>query len=133
MTKALRWILVAVLIGVGSLGALARVATADTTTGTGQNVQDGDNSSSTGQKGSASSGDAVAGQVTGVVSSGDASVDATNKSDDVKIKTGDANGTNNASTFTGLNASGTQNAQETLCSQVRADVQMITHSAHDGN
>jgi len=108
MTKALRWILVAVLVGVGSLGALARVATADTTAGTGTNVQDGDNSSDTTQNGSASSGDAVAGQVTGVVSSGDASVDATNKSDDVKIKTGDADGTNNASTFTGLNASGTQ-------------------------
>jgi len=108
MTKALRWILVVALVFTGSLGAIARVALADTNTGTGTNVQDGDNDSSASQKGTASSGDAVAGQVTGVVSSGDASVDATNKSDDVSIKTGDASGSNDAATFTGLNASGTQ-------------------------
>jgi hypothetical protein len=94
------------LLFAGSVGALARSAVADVSAGTGSNVQDGDNDSSTTQKGSASSGDAVAGQVTGVVSSGDASVDATKRSDDVDIKTGDASGTNNASTFTGLNVSG---------------------------
>jgi len=108
MTKALRWILVAGLVFAGAFGTIARAALADTTTGTGTNVQEGDNSSDTSQDGSASSGDAVAGQVTGVVSSGDASVDATNKSEDVDIKTGDADGSNNAATFTGLNVSGTQ-------------------------
>jgi hypothetical protein len=106
LSKTLRWILVTALVSAGSFGTIARSALADVSASTGSNVQDGDNSSSTGQKGSASSGDAVAGQVTGVVSSGDASVDATNRSDNVDIKTGDANGTNSAATFTGLNVSG---------------------------
>jgi hypothetical protein len=48
------------------------------------------------QEGNASSGDGVAGQVAGVVSAGDASVDATNRSDDVDVSTGDASGTNTA-------------------------------------
>jgi len=108
MNKVLRWILVAGLVFAGGFGAIARAAAADVQTSTGNNVQEGDNDSSTSQDGSASSGDAVAGQVTGVVSSGDASVDATNKSTDVDVKTGDADGSNNAATFTGLNVSGTQ-------------------------
>src|SRR5437867_1048415 len=125
MTKALRWILVVGLVLAGSLGTIARVALADTTTGTGQNVQDGDNDSSTSQNGSASSGDAVAGQVTGVVSSGDASVDATNKSDDVSIKTGDADGSNDAATFTGLNTSGTQTSVSASDLSVTSNAQNI--------
>jgi len=108
MNKTLRWLLVAALVFAGSVGAIARTALADVNAASGQNVQDGDNDSSTSQDGSASSGDAVAGQVAGVVSSGDASVDATNRSDDVDIETGDADGSNNVATFTGLNASGTQ-------------------------
>src|SRR5918996_1180288 len=56
----------------------------------------GDADSAADQSGSASSGDGVAGQVAGVVSAGDASVDATNRSDDVSVATGDANGTNDA-------------------------------------
>ena len=58
------------------------------------NVQVGDNEQETEQSGNASSGDAVAGQVAGVVSSGDASVDATNRSEDVDVETGDATGNN---------------------------------------
>jgi len=59
-------------------------------------LNDGDADGEVEQNGSASSGDGVAGQVAGVVSAGDASVDATNRSDDVEVTTGDANGTNDA-------------------------------------
>jgi hypothetical protein len=57
-------------------------------------TQEGDNDGSVDQSGTSSSGDGVAGQVAGVVSAGDASVDATNRSDDVSVTTGDAEGTN---------------------------------------
>jgi hypothetical protein len=57
-------------------------------------VNSGDADGAADQEGSASSGDGVAGQVAGVVSAGDASVDATNRSDDVSVTTGDANATN---------------------------------------
>jgi hypothetical protein len=56
----------------------------------------GDADAAADQAGTATSGDGVAGQVAGVVSAGDASVDATNRSDDVSVATGDANGTNDA-------------------------------------
>jgi hypothetical protein len=65
------------------------------------NEIDGDISSETQQSGSSSSGDAVGGQVVGVVSSGDASVDSTNRSEDVDIETGDANASNEADSATG--------------------------------
>lgn len=67
------------------------------------NVQEGDNSTSTDQDGEASSGDAVAGQVTGVVSSGDVSVDATNSSVGASASSGSAAGENDSASFTGLN------------------------------
>ncbi len=69
----------------------------------GQNDGEGDISSDNGntQSGSSSSGDAVAGQVVGVVSAGDASVDATNRSEGVDIETGDANGSNGLNQFVG--------------------------------
>ncbi|MEX0873318.1 MAG: hypothetical protein WD646_13355 [Actinomycetota bacterium] len=66
-----------------------------------QNNQTGDNSSETDQSGSATSGDAVGGQVVGVVSAGDSSVDATNRSEDVDIETGDTTGSNAVDNFTG--------------------------------
>ena len=59
-------------------------------------VNEGDAEGEVEQEGSASSGDGVAGQVAGVVSAGDASVDATNRSDDVDVATGNAEGTNTA-------------------------------------
>jgi hypothetical protein len=59
-------------------------------------VNEGDSEGEVQQDGSASSGDGVAGQVAGVVSAGDASVDATNRSDDVEVDTGNATGTNTA-------------------------------------
>jgi len=101
MNKALKWFAVLALGLFASLGSVAR---ADIGNASATNVQEGDNESETNQSGSAGSGDAVAGQVAGVVSSGDASVDATNRSEDVDVTTGDAEGTNSASQFVGLTA-----------------------------
>ena len=97
----LRWLLVAALAAAASFGAVAH---ADVDNVDATNVQEGDNDSSSEQDGDAASGDAVAGSVVGVVSSGDASVDATNRSEDVDVETGDASGENSATSFTGLTA-----------------------------
>jgi hypothetical protein len=59
------------------------------------NTQYGDNSGNVDQEGSASSGSGVAGQVSGVVSSGDVSVNASNRTDHVNVTTGNATGSNN--------------------------------------
>jgi hypothetical protein len=67
------------------------------------NVQEGDNDNDTDQSGSASSGDAVVGQVGGVVSSGDTSVDATNRTQDSEAGSGDVEGTNLVNSVTGNN------------------------------
>jgi hypothetical protein len=99
--KTLRWLLVVGMALAASLGSVAR---ADIDNASATNVQEGDNDTETNQSGSSASGDAVAGSVVGVVSSGDASVDATNRSEDVDITTGDASGENSASSFTGLTA-----------------------------
>jgi hypothetical protein len=69
-----------------------------------ENVQEGDNEYDGNQGGESQSGDAVAGQVTGSVSAGDTSIDATNHSKDVDITSGDASAANSAGFFTGLNA-----------------------------
>ena len=96
--KSLRWLLVASLALAASFGSVAR---ADVENASATNVQEGDNDNETDQSGASASGDAVAGQVAGVVSSGDTSVDATNRSEDVEITTGDATGTHGHATFTG--------------------------------
>jgi hypothetical protein len=101
MKKMPRWLLV---VAVGFAASLGHVARADVTNASATNVQQGDNSSDTTQHGNSKSGDAVAGQVAGVVSSGRTSVDATNKSSDVSVETGKASASNHASTFTGLTA-----------------------------
>ncbi len=101
MNKTLKLVLVA-MVAIGA--SWTSVARADVDNASATNVQDGDNDNETEQTGEASSGDAVAGQVAGVVSSGDASVDATNRSEDVDVVTGDATGTNDAATFVGLTA-----------------------------
>jgi hypothetical protein len=62
--------------------------------GGGQNDAEDDISSEVSQTASASSGDGVGGQVLGIVSAGDASVDATNESTDVDIETGLASADN---------------------------------------
>jgi hypothetical protein len=104
MTKFVRIFLVAAL-AIGSGFAGAGIATADIEDAQAENMQEGDNETRSDQEGSAESGDAVGGQVVGIVSSGDASVDATNVSEDVDVVTGDAEGENSAASFVGLNVS----------------------------
>jgi len=107
MTKALRWILVTVMVaspfayvGVAQM-AVAHAQAAGQCDDCGP-VQDGNNSGRNSQSGTAKSGDAVGGQVTGVVSSGAASVDARNNTTDSSATSGDASASNTGSTFTGL-------------------------------
>lgn len=69
------------------------------------NGQNGDNKTNTSQSGSDTSGTANGGQITGVVAGGTTSVDATNSTDHADVTSGDARGLNDASTFTGLDAS----------------------------
>jgi len=104
MTKVFRWAVVTMLALVPALSAISAAHADVANNSTATNVQEGDNKSSTGQSGTSKSGDAVAGQVAGVVSSGNTSVDATNKSDHVDVSTGDARGANSANEFVGLNA-----------------------------
>jgi hypothetical protein len=104
MSKALRWLLIAMLAVGGAFASISGVASADVDNADATNVQEGDNDDDTDQSGDAGSGDAVAGQVVGGVSSGDTSIDATNRSEDVDVDTGDAEGANSAASFTGLTA-----------------------------
>jgi hypothetical protein len=67
----------------------------------GTNSQDGDNVSTTEQAGESASGDAVAGQVFGGVANGDVQADASNRSRDVDVSSGDSAGSNNNSGFVG--------------------------------
>lgn len=64
-------------------------------------TQEGDNDADVEQDGAANSGDAVVGQVAGVSSSGDVSIDARNRVNDADAKSGDAEGTNSVTSFTG--------------------------------
>jgi hypothetical protein len=88
MTKVLRVLMVAAMVVGVSFGAAAGAQDAD--------VRTGDAEASADQSGAAASGDGVGGMVVGVVSAGDASVDATNLSRDVEIETGDAEAVNQA-------------------------------------
>src|SRR5206468_1517245 len=80
---------------------------------TGTNVQDGSNRGTANQTATASSGDGVAGEVIGAVTSagGSASIVAANRSSDSDVTTGDAEATNALAAFVGQDASscGTQN------------------------
>src|ERR1051326_5082805 len=107
MTKALRWILVTVMVAspFAYVGVAERAAAPAQAAGQCDDcgpVQDGNNSGRNSQSGTAKSGDAVGGQVTGVVSSGAASVDARNNTTDSSATSGDASASNTGSTFTGL-------------------------------
>jgi len=99
--RALRILLVLSLAVATSLGS--RTLAQQAPTPTPSNAQDGSNTNRTSQSGSGKSGAAVGGQVAGVVSSGRASVDATNHSTNSDVTSGNANGRNTASSFTGLN------------------------------
>ncbi len=103
MKKLIRCVVIAAAVCLPALGTTAFADIANSSTGT--NVQQGDNKNDTMQSGTSKSGDAVAGQVVGVVSGGRTSVDATNSSNNVDVTTGDARAENDASSFTGLNTS----------------------------
>src|SRR5581483_9692730 len=66
------------------------------------NAQSGNNRSTARQTSNAATGDGVAGQVIGAVAGGATSIDATNRSDNVDVQSGDARSDNSASAFTGL-------------------------------
>ncbi len=108
MNRAIRTLLVVLLTVSGAMWS-AGLARADVNNSNGTNVQNGNNRSTGTQSGSSKSGAAVGGQVTGVVSSGRTSVDATNHSTNSDVTSGDAKGTNTANSFTGLNASNVTN------------------------
>ena len=77
----------------------------------GANVQDGDNDADVNQSASATTGDAVGGQMIGVTgASGDVSIDATNVSEDVDLVSGDSDSDNDADIVVGL--IGASNVQE---------------------
>src|SRR2546426_5070151 len=101
--------LAAVLVATMILGGPAIHAVADISNATGTNVQGGDNRGNTHQGGKSGSGDAVGGQVTGVVSSGRTSVDARNVSKDSSVESGDAHGSNSSTSFVGLAKSSDDN------------------------
>jgi hypothetical protein len=105
MRQAFRWFMVGLLTVSGALGA-AGVARADISDSTANNAQDGNNRATTNQGGATKSGDAVGGQVTGVVSSGRTSVDARNTSSNSDVTSGDASAANRSGSFVGLNNSG---------------------------
>ncbi len=98
--------------GVGCLPLLQRNAATVTVTATATsaanptNTQTGDNRIFVSQSAPASSGDGVAGQVIGAVSAGASSIDATNRSTNSDVQTGDATSANNAVPFVGLRARG---------------------------
>ena len=107
MNRTIRLVLIALVLACSAVGAVAR---AQVENSTGTNVQEGDNRSTSRQEGRSSSGDAVGGQVTGVVSSGNTSVDARNVSEDSDITSGNATGENVINAFTGENVTnGTTN------------------------
>ena len=116
--------LIALFLTVAAPASLTGSAAAD-------NSQDGDNTSDTDQGGESSSGDAIAGQVFGSVSGGDVSGDATNRSQDVDVESGDSEGSNDADNFVGqlsvgggggLSPANDQTGDNDLAFTQRADV-----------
>jgi hypothetical protein len=99
MSRLVKILLVGLTAMIGF--AVADAALAGKNVMFGENNSERDISSKTDQSGSAASGDAVGGQVVGVVSAGDASVDATNRSEDVDVESGEASASNDADGFTG--------------------------------
>src|SRR5581483_9279971 len=93
---------IAFVLAVGM--ALSGPVLADVNNSTGTNVQSGNNRAATNQGGAGKSGDAVGGQVSGVVSSGHASVDARNTSSNSDVRSGDVHGSNTSASFVGQNS-----------------------------
>jgi hypothetical protein len=91
----------AAFVGLNATGT-AGIAADDILNASATNVQVGDNELEAAQDATAASGDGVGGSVIGVVSAGDASVDATNHSEDVDVETGDSTADNDFAAFVGL-------------------------------
>jgi hypothetical protein len=89
------------------LTAITKVNTAfvGTGTATATNFQDGDNRLTGSQIASSATGDGAAGQVVGAVSGGATSIDATNRSIDSSVESGDADTSNSSAASVGLEAS----------------------------
>lgn len=86
----------------GSNSLNAQAGPQQTGSGSPSNVQKGNNRTRVTQETTVQTGDATAGQVIGgVVSDGNLVINATNRSDNVDVTTGDANATNNATVITG--------------------------------
>jgi hypothetical protein len=99
------------------------------------NAQNDDNKTNTQQSGSDTSGTANAGQISGVVSSGTTSADATNSTDHADVTSGDARSNNDASTFTGLdasNATGTNIQRGDNKTWLSQDAEVVSGNASDG-
>jgi hypothetical protein len=69
------------------------------------NLQEGDNDASVAQESNATTGDGVAGQILGAVTSGTATIALANTSEDTDATSGDSTQADDAAVFTGLNAS----------------------------
>jgi hypothetical protein len=128
MNKLFRLFLVA-------LFAIVGFAIADSASAGGDNDSEDDISSEVEQAGASNSGDAVGGQVVGVVSAGDASVDATNRSEDVDIETGTASAENDLEQQVGqLNEGGGENESEAeISSEVAQDASASTGDGVGGS
>jgi hypothetical protein len=99
----------------------------------GTNVQLGDNTLLSSQTAAATTGDAVGGQVLGVVSAGDTSVDATNSSEDVDVETGDADADASSAAFVGLSSATATvvSAQGDLVAPLQAENVQLGDNTHE--
>ena len=91
-----------------SAGSATALSAADILNGAAANVLEGDNSKSLAQTAEATSGDGVAGQVAGVVTSAGGSADLVlaSTSSGASASSGDGDFANSDESFTGLNAAG---------------------------
>ena len=106
MRRTIRaFLVVALVLSAGTVSA--QLARADVSGAQADNLQEGDNKRSLMQDASANSGDSVAGQVAGVVTSAGGSADLVlaNTSSNSDTDSGDGRFNNTDTSFTGLNAS----------------------------
>jgi hypothetical protein len=91
--------------GLNDSAGTTGIGGADITNSNAENLQEGNNRSTYSQSANATTGDGVAGQVIGAVTSagGSTSIVAQNVSNDVSVDTGNATATNSLAAFTGLN------------------------------
>jgi len=103
--------------------ALVAPAALGDVSGSGDNVQDGDNTAIVNQSGTAQSGDAIAGgQVVGVVvgPGGRATIDASNTATNASAESGDVRGSNDMGVFVGLDSVLGQQVVRGVANQLRS-------------